>query len=344
MKLNVFTNLDELVLHLKEESPKENYKVEVGLRPSGIIHLGNMITLAYAAWLVNSLGTHKSKLNVTICDIDAQGVDGNTLKTYNHLPDAYECHETFADHSTANIKDYVSLLSEELGVEFTFSKLSDIQKNESYRWGIERLLSDPTHLKEILGMDNLKHGKVPVFPICPTCKTATKSFSDYDNISKKIKSHCKQCDEDREYYLFDPNIELPVHFLIDPIRDGLVEPLSDVHVFGGDYNELHGQNQIKKVDKIKMFNEAACLFNKTIGTKYLVGPLFYSEDGSKMSKSNLNGLSLDKLKEHFRGLSGKEWIKHIIGFSRYLIKNNVTHTDYSITKNELLGGSFTQKY
>lgn len=338
MKSNIFNGLEELVIHLKDE-PKEEYKVEVGLRPSGLIHLGNMMTLSLASWLIHELGTHKSKLNVTVCDIDVQCPDGNTLITYNHLNDKYGCHNSFSDHNTEKIKDFVSLLSGELGIKYNFSNLSEVQREERYRKGIENLISNPELLREILGLSNLKGGKVPVFPVCPSCKTATNAFSEYDSEKKLIKAHCKECDKDGEYHLYDPEIEMPVHFLIDPIRDSLIAPYSDIHVFGGDYSEEHGQNKLKKIEKIKMFGEAVS--QRKI--HYLVGPMFYSEDGSKMSKSNLNGLSLMNLKEHFRGLSGSEWIKHIVRFSEYLVNNKVNHVDYSMVKNELLGGLFTQR-
>lgn len=168
------------MLNLKEESTnKENYRVEVGLRPSGLIYLGNIMTPTIASWLIHQIGTHKSKLNVTICDIDTQGVDGNSLIPYNHLPDEGGCHATFSDHNTEKIKDLVSLLSGELGIEYSFSKLSEIQKKEEYRKGIEDLIKTNS-LREILGLSNFKHKKIPIFPLCSAYNTATKSFSQYD--------------------------------------------------------------------------------------------------------------------------------------------------------------------
>ena len=44
--------------------------IAYGLRPSGIVHLGNLFTLALASEIVNRTGPHISKLTLSILDLD----------------------------------------------------------------------------------------------------------------------------------------------------------------------------------------------------------------------------------------------------------------------------------
>jgi len=316
--------------------------ISLGVRPSGTIHLGNLMTLALAQGLGREIGPHQSKINLTICDLDLpEGLDWKTIKKgyakhYRDLPDPNHCHRTLSDHSTEDIKDFYDLLTTETRVPFEIKKLSDIQRNAKFREGLKKVLDSPELIK--LLVPHLPDGAVPVYPLCPQCKGSyTGSVKGRQNIyvNGMIYTTCNndECSvHDFQVDVLDTHKDLSVHMLIDPLRDALVFPYADVHVFGGDYNEPHGANKLSKIEKILKVMEVASGGERI--PVILIGPTIYARDGKKMSKSQANGLDVATL----RGFLGEQkYAGEILRFTTDLVARGYNNIDYPQVVEKLLG-------
>ncbi len=346
----VYFSLDSIVELL---SNKPRKKVSVGFRPSGQIHLGNISTLLLASWLTHYLGTSTTELEITVLDIDLPSESkGKIAYPFKYIKSPLEEYPNLAAYSTAKVKEFMSLVQAEIGINYHFNWLSDIQSTVKYRNCLETLIKERDTIKKILTGDESKNRKIPIHPICPKCHTVTRTFpvlakGKNDRIEIEADCNNEACDQKRyKFDLYDRNISISAHYLINSIRDIVTEPQTDVHVYGGDYFESHA-GELSKVEKAKKIT--TILANKTDslrGTKvpiYLIGPLFYGEDGEKMSKSNLKGLTFDELKEHFANINqGKSWVRRTLEFVKYLINERVKRVDYSITRQHLLGGDLTK--
>ena len=313
--------------------------IAVGLRPSGVIHLGNMATLGLSGVLAKKVGPHLAKVNVTICDLDLPDVkdwnakDNHYVKYFKDLPARDGQPGSMLDRASANISELIGGLEGVLQVQFTTQKLSDVQRKEGFRAGLKRVLDQKGLMQYILA--KVPEGHALVFPLCPECSTSNPHFPRYD--SGKLITACNNpsCDIKGQTYemnVMDCSRDLAVHFFIDPLRDKTVPPYSEVHVFGGDYREAHNSEDATKVEKIIKISKIA---GQGAVPDMLIGPMFYARDGTKMSKSKHNGLDIEVLKSHFGGDSAKR-IVHLI---EYIIKDDLKNVDYSIVDKVLFGKS-----
>ena len=324
---------------VQEYDNKPEVNIALGLRPSGVIHLGNMITIALAMGLGREIGPHISKLNVAVCDYDLPDENDWDIKArgfarfYKDLKDETGVSDSTYSKSRRNIEDFLDKLSRQTSVDFNLRDLSDIQREPSFREGLKRMLDSPESMKLIL--PNLKDGSVVVYPICPKCKTTyTATIRGKKVIYKdgRIFTHCSNpdCDvEDYDISVLDSDSEFSVHMFIDPLRDSVVNPYADIHVFGGDYSQEHGENKLPKIDKI-------CDLTKIASggryPDYLVGPTIYARDGEKMSKTKANGLTSDVLVKHL----GEDYPERVLDFTLGLIKSGFSHVDYPLVEERLL--------
>jgi tryptophanyl-tRNA synthetase len=321
--------------------------ISLGVRPSGTVHLGNLITLALAQGLARKIGPHQSKINLTICDLDLpEGLDWKTIregyaKHYRDLPDPTKCHRTLSEHSTAEITDFYDSLAKDVNVPVEIRKLSEIQRDPLFREGIKRVLETPGLVSFLI--PHLAPGTVPVYPLCPECKgsytgSVKGKRNSYEN--GRISTFCNndECSvKDFDVDIMDPSIDLSVHMFIDPLRDSLLQPYADIHVFGGDYNEQHGANKLSKIEKIlRVMNVAS---NGERVPDVLIGPTIYARDGKKMSKSCANGLDVKRLRDF---LGPEEYAGKILKFTMDLVGEGYNNIDYPQVVEKLLGSGFSQ--
>jgi len=332
----VTSDIHELLAKYNDISDRSD--VAIGLRPSGVIHLGNMATLTLAGIVAREIGAHMSQVNTTVCDLDLpDSSDWNIkekgcVKYFKDLPDRQGCHRDLLSHALDRIQSFTTGLEHVLGVKYDVQLLSQVQRQEGFREGLLRVLRVPG-LTKYLNHHFKGKGQVLVFPVCPECGTSSPYPSEYRDerlFTKCSNEECSMGEYDVEVRNCDR--DLAVHYFIDPLRDRMADPKSDIHVFGGDYADGSGDccgNDTPKVKKIlKVMNIAG---NGDV-PDILIGPTFYSRDGSKMSKSKDNGLSLDRLRHHF----GVSYVSHIAGFMEFLFQEKYRNVDYQIVERELL--------
>lgn len=307
--------------------------IAIGLRPSGVIHLGNMATLGLAGFLAKEIGPHLSRVNVTICDLDLPDAsdwsvkDNLYVRYFGSLEDQKGCHSSLLSHSVEGLASFIGGLEDRLGVAYNTRRLSEIQREENFRDGLKKVLETPGLMQEIL--PKVEQGHVLVYPLCSECGTSDPMPAKY--VEGKLYTSCKNpaCSvEEYEMGVMDCDRDLAVHFFIDPLRDKTVPPFADVHIFGGDYRENHGSSNTPKIEKILRITEIASGGKRP---DILLGPTFYARDGYKMSKSRNNGLLIEVLKEHF----GDKYIEKITELLDYIIQSDFKNVDYNIVEDKL---------
>lgn len=318
--------LDDLYSHEK------TININVGLRPSGKLHIGNFATLLLSFMLsdtINSNNREESMVHITICDLDLpyleeDGSPDNCIINYRDMPDEYGCHDSFSLHVSDNVEKIVKMVQEcGLNFDYKINFFSELQKESKYRAGLEKLLDRNIEVKMIYNGNQPRKSKLDktlVYPLCPECKTSSKLSSRYDKERRMLKTQClnPMCSLGSfEFDVYDTEYDIAVHFFLNAIRDTMIEPFADVHVLGGDYALIYGGNRIQGVEKVKSLMELM-----GAGTPdYLVGPLFMGNNGEKMGKSKGNGLNFFELiKER-----GDDVIYHMIDFIRENIINNSDH-------------------
>lgn len=320
----------------------KSVNVGFGLRPSGVIHLGNMMTMSLAGLLGNRIGSHLANLNLTICDLDLPDVkdwDAKTcgyVKHYRDIPDSAGCHQTVYDHAMVDIKDFVAGLEGIVQTPISIRRLTDVHRDPAFREGLKRVLDDPKMMQLI--MPQIKDDATLVYPLCPECGTSYTGtekgkVNKYDRQTGVISTFCtnQACPvQDYKVDVLDTSKDIAVHLFIDMLRDASVPPILDVHVFGGDYLDLHGQNRIPKFEKIRRLISAST--HGTITPDILVGPTVFSSEGDKMSKSLSNGLDIGQLRKYF----GNDYVRKVFDFTKSMVERGFKVIDYSLVREELL--------
>lgn len=338
MELKNVNSLEVLIRKHGHGSQDKN--ISFGIRPSGMIHLGNMVTMALAAGFTNRVGSHRSKLNITVCDLDIPDEkDWNTrgngfVRHYKDLPDPSGAYSSLSDRSFADVGEFLEQANKMFRVPFDIKPLSEVQRDPNFRIGLKRVLENDI-LTDLI-MPNRPSDTVDVYPLCQNCGTSYTSTEKGKSITYCegiIHTYCSnpECDvEDYSVDVLNTDKDLAVHFFIDPLRDSVVEPYADVHVFGGDYVSEHGENRVPKINKISEIVRNASGLG--ISPDFLLGPVIYAREGGKMSKRLNNGLDLNHLKSTF----GTDYVKRIIDFTMGIVSEGYNHIDYPVIESRLL--------
>ncbi len=318
---------------------QENKDVNLafGLRPSGIVHLGNLFTLALASEAANAIGPHISNLTISILDLerpDNQDWDSTSKKYVKHYPDLVcKGYSSFVERAEVQINDFMEKLSKEMTVPFSIRKLSELQRDSRYRKGLKNILDNEESRKIISPTSN--KDKIEVSPLCKKCNTSYTNtirgkMNEYnDGI---IYTHCfnPSCPvEDYEVNVLDTSFDLSVHPLMGALRD-LSCPVADAHVYGGDYFYPAGESKESKIEKIRKVMNIA---DPKKHLDFLVGPTLFSKGRDKMSKSLYNGMDYGHLKKLF----GDDYVKRILDFTRFAIEKEYSLIDFAVIQENLLG-------
>ncbi len=309
--------------------------ISFGLRPSGTVHLGNLFTLALAGEMANRIGPHVSKLVLTVLDTEAPFVgdwnfiDKKYVRHYKDLP--CEGYNSFSQRSSEEMFQAMESLNEEMKVPYQLRFLSDVQRDPSFRKGLKNVL-DSEESKDLVYTNG--NGRVEVFPLCRNCGTSYmnsikgKTNKYHEGIISTICSN-PECDVD-EYSVnvLDTSGDISVHPIMGALRD-LVDPVTEVHVYGGDYASPHGESREPKIAKIKRVMEVAA---PTQPLDFFVGPTIFAKGREKMSKSSHNGVTHNQLRKLF----GDDYMKKVLDFTRGILDEEYSLVDFAVVQDRLL--------
>ncbi len=326
---SVFYNFEECLRNIDET--KKTININVGLRPSGNLHIGNVETLLVSCMLsehIEEIG-YDSTVHVNICDLDMPYINenfnskghGNTIINYRDMPDLDNCHNSYSLHIVDEIDHIFGLINENIDINYDFNFFSELQNKLEFRIALKEIFDNNIEFRKIFYGTPSKKAKINdvfAYPICPECKRSSKQSPVYNPQDMSLSAKCLNdfCENDEFIFnLFDLDYDLTVHyFLNDALRDIVIEPFADIHVFGGDYSLNHSLNNIRKIEKVKKIAE---IITPHI-PDYFVGPLIEGKDCSKMGKSKGNGLNIFELIEE----RGDNVIDNMIDFTRKNIINN----------------------
>lgn len=284
-------------LALKDLYSGSECNISLGIRPSGKIHLGNLATICLAGLFGKDVGGDAT-IRLAIVDLDLPDVsdwsvkDNQHVRYFHQLPAPDGSGQSLREYATARIGQFLNGLQELLDVPFELSTLSDIQRDERFRAGLDRALGNAALMEYI--NPRYVNGKVGAFPLCPDCGTSSPWMPDYhEGVLETVCMNDCCAVEEYDVNVMDCAIDIAPHHIISPLRDATIPPFADVHVYGGDYGETHCGSD-PKVAKVKQVTLYASGGN---APRYLVGPMFLAGKGEKMSKSRDNGLSLEVLQE-----------------------------------------------
>lgn len=307
------------------ERDLEGDKIAAGFRPSGSLHVGNLVTITYAAVLADDLD---KKLDLFCCD-----TDWSAHIHENHLPDEnramkiffqrdcpYGKHDNMAEHRVDEISEFLEALKENT-VDFEIGYLSDLE-DESYDQALRNILNEMHEFDDIFGGGFLRRYRSPIAAVCSECGFSDAKGSSYSSDMDLLVSACRNPDCDAGFMetpLSEPR--KGVYYLVDPVRD----PGRNVavHVFGGDYRDAEKEMKTPKIEKVEKITELAC--GET--PEYFLAPMISDENGQPLSKSHGTGVTVEDIDDL------KEFTKNLVENVRELIEER---NEY-VVQDELLG-------
>jgi lysyl-tRNA synthetase class I len=290
------SSLEEL-----ENKELEGDKVAVGFRPSGSLHIGNLVTITYAAVLADELGL---ELDFMCCDTDwSAHIHEHHLPDENRVMKLFfmrECpcnnHANIAEHRMDEISEFLEVLNEET-VEVEPGYLSEV-RDEKYDQALRNILGNMDEFNRIFGGRFRERYRSPVAAVCPECGFSDAKGSAFSRETDLLVSACHNTKCSTGF--METEISEPrkgVYYLVDPVRD----PGRDVavHVFGGDYRDAGKGEKTPKVEKVRKITELVC--EET--PQYFLAPIIVEEDGKPLSKSDDTGVTVEEIDnlEEFTG-------------------------------------------
>ncbi|MFB6180386.1 MAG: hypothetical protein ABEJ93_00760 [Candidatus Nanohalobium sp.] len=276
-----------------KESEASGKGLSVGFRPSGELHVGNLLTLAYSAVISEKLGL---ELDLFCCD-----TDWSAHIHENHRPEnsdvmrlffMRDCkcseHENIAEHRVDEIRPFLDGLENFTGEEVEAGFLSELD-SEGYREALRNVLEDMEGFDEIFGGGFRRRYRSPVVNVCSRCGFSHAKGAPYSRETGELVASCrnKRCKKGFSRGQLDGRIG--VYYLVDPVRD----PSRDVavHVFGGDYRDAAKEQKTSKIEKVAKITQLA-----TGGAPaYFLAPMIADEEGKPLSKSKGTGLTVSEI-------------------------------------------------
>lgn len=297
---------------LKDWEP-EGSRLAVGFRPSGELHVGNLLTIGYAAALSNWMGLD---LDLMCCDTDwSAHIHSHHFPENNRVMKLFferDCpcgeHDNVAEHRVDEIKPFLKGLGEQLGVSIDVNYLTDLQGDEDYVEALRTILQNMDDFDEIFGGGFRRRYISPVTAVCETCGYSHAKGASYSKATGEIVAPCQNLECMNGFAHGPLSGEIGVYYLVDPVRD----PSRDVavHVFGGDYRTAEKEQVTPKVQKVARITELAT--GET--PAYFLAPMISDEDGKPLSKSEGTGKTvsdIDDLEEYGRRIAAdvSEWLR-----------------------------------
>jgi len=296
-----------------EASDLNGRSVAVGFRPSGELHVGNLLTLAYSAAVADKLGL---ELDLMCCDTDWSAhihednkrENNRVMKLFFERDCPCDKHENIAEHRVDEIRPFLRGLSDELDIDIDTEYMSDLQGDEEYLDALRNVLNNMEAFDDIFGGGFRRRYRSPVVTVCDSCGFSHAKGSAYSSETDELVSTCRNKDCEAGFMSGNLNGKIGVYYLVDPVRD----PSRDVavHVFGGDYRDAKKEQKTSKVEKVAKITDLA----NDETPHYFLAPMISNEDGKPLSKSKNTGKTvseIDDLEEYGKKLAQKasKWIR-----------------------------------
>jgi hypothetical protein len=294
------TNLDDL-------SKGEFHRISLGLKPSGEMHFGTLMT--FLQGMVALSKNPDTSLDVAVMDLDFDFQRGKDYVSFMYSHDSMKCHGFMKEHTMREAEDALAEMSRFFGVNNTRIRtryFSETTLDPTYQKFMEYLF-----LQEE-GMQLLKKSVTPlhttktrqlISPICDECGHSSSKlptiYVDNSIMSRgTVKGKCfnERCDVGEYFTHINQSGRINFFYLVDPVRDLIPDGdghITDLHIFGGDYAlPWGGGDRASKAERVLRLMEGL----SPIAPSTYVGPILMDGE-EKVSKSTKNGYTLSSLRE-----------------------------------------------
>ncbi len=276
-----------------EDLEPEGEKVAVGFRPSGELHVGNLLSIGYAAVIAEKLGL---ELELMCCDTDWSAhiheshkpENSDVMKLFFERECGCERHSNIAEHRVDEIKPFLKGLEKELGLEVDPMYLSNINDEKEYNEALKTVLSSMEQFDEVFGGGFRRRYRSPVTNVCD-CGFSHSKGAAYSENTDELVFACRNKECGEGFAADNLSGKKGAYYLVDPVRD----PGRNVavHVFGGDYRKAQKEMKTSKIEKVEKITEIAC--GET--PDYFLAPMIADGDGKPLSKSSGTGKTIEDI-------------------------------------------------
>ncbi|MGC9310857.1 MAG: lysine--tRNA ligase, partial [Candidatus Aenigmatarchaeota archaeon] len=184
---------DSFAKEITETRKKDEFVVESGITPSGVVHIGNareVMTQLFVHLSLQKLGK-KSRFQYMWDDFDRfrkipKGVDRSFEehigKPVSKVPDPFGCHSSYANHFKAKMEEEMKIL----GIEMDYLSATELYEKCAFAENIRLALEKTEQIKEILNRrrkEDLAEDWLPIELYCEKCgkdSTHTKYLGGYE--------------------------------------------------------------------------------------------------------------------------------------------------------------------
>jgi lysyl-tRNA synthetase class I len=287
-------------------------RVAVGFRPSGDLHLGNLLSIGYATVIAERYGL---TVDLMCCDTDwSAHIHENTYPDENRVMTLFfqrDCpcgqHRNVAVHHMEKIRPFLDGLRDQTGASIDTGFLTDIAGDDYYMDALRTLLDNIDAFDSFYGGGFRRRYRSPVTAVCSSCGHSHAKGSAYAPEHDAVVHTCRVPDCGAGFASTALADRIGVYYLVDPIRD----PGRDVafHVFGGDYRTAEKEQETPKISKVAKTTHLAT--GET--PHYVLGPLIADAHGTPLSKSGGTGATVaavDDLEQYGTWLAAQipQWL------------------------------------
>jgi len=310
-----------IVNDLERLARGEFRKLSAGLTPSGKLHIGTLVTLMNG--LLYMKDHDEATLDVTIHDLYANFQMGLSFLPAKYREDPDGCHAQRREHTKEELETFFEGMAEYLGIDasrINIGYMSDILAQPNTRKKISEVLGDNRKryaLKQIIKSDGKGNHKVPLHPVCGSCRHASTEYARYKPKTDELEATCntKGCEQEGRSFkvrISDTSLEIVPYYLINLIRDVIPhqrKDRADLHLSGGDKLERRGTKYGREVPTIAERGLYIMeVFSKALPTLYIGPTVTYR--GTKLSKRQHSRFTFAKLAERY-----ENWQEQLLAFT-----------------------------
>ncbi len=274
--------------------PPAGERVAVGFRPSGDLHVGNLLSVASAAVVADALGL---RVDLQCCDTDwsahihEQTVPGNNRVMTPFFNRDCPCggHRDVAAHHLDRLQPFLDGVRDAVSAPVSQGRLTKLAGDGAYVDALRTVLERMDAFDAVFGGGFRRRYRSPVVAPCSGCGHAHAKGGAYSPATDEVVAACRHDGCGSGFARAGLDGRIGVYYLVDPVRD----PGRDVavHVFGGDYRTAEKEQTTPKVAKVARITRLAT--GET--PAYLLAPLIADGDGAPLSKSAGRGMTLAEI-------------------------------------------------